>query len=100
MQFTIDDLILLFFCYSFIGWLWETVYCSIRERAFQYRGFLMGPYCPVYGFAIVTIIIFTNDFNHNLPSLFVMGTIVATIFEFFCQLVFGKGVSHETVGLL
>lgn len=90
MRFTIDDLILLFFCYSFIGWLWETVYCSIRERAFQYRGFLMGPYCPVYGFAIVTIIIFTDGFNHNLPLLFVMGTIVATIFEFFASLFLEK----------
>lgn len=38
MSYSIDDLILLFCCYSFIGWLWETCYCSIKERAFQYRG--------------------------------------------------------------
>lgn len=90
MTYTPDDLILLFFAYSFIGWLWETCYCSLRERAWQYRGFLMGPYCPVYGFAIVTILVFTGGVRHNLPALFLVGGIVATIFEFFASLILEK----------
>lgn len=90
MKYSIDDLILMFFCYSFIGWLWETIYCSIRERALQYRGFLIGPYCPVYGFAMVTIILCTDDFVHNLPMLFLMGCLVATIFEYFASLLLEK----------
>ncbi|WP_295745869.1 putative ABC transporter permease [uncultured Limosilactobacillus sp.] len=90
MRFTIDDVILMFFCYSFIGWLWETIYCSIRQRALQYRGFLIGPYCPVYGFAIVTIILCTDDFGKNLLVLFIVGSIVATIFEFFASLLLEK----------
>lgn len=41
--------ILLFFCYSFLGWCCECVYCSIPAKKFINRGFLEGPYCPIYG---------------------------------------------------
>ena len=44
--YTISEIIVLFFTYSFIGWLWEQ-YCSIKDHHYEYRGFLFGPYCPV-----------------------------------------------------
>ena len=47
MEYSLTDIIFLFFIYSFVGWLWETIYCSIKDRKFAYRGFLAGPYCPV-----------------------------------------------------
>lgn len=55
MPYTLSEIIVLFFTYSFIGWLWETCYCSIKDKHYDYRGFLFGPYCPVYGFAVTTI---------------------------------------------
>lgn len=48
--------ILLFFIYSFLGWVCETVYCSIGGRRFVNRGFLNGPLCPVYGFGAFPVI--------------------------------------------
>ena len=59
MTYSLADIIFLFFIYSFVGWLWETVYCSIKDKKFAYRGFLVGPYCPVYGFAV------TNGFTSD-----------------------------------
>lgn len=82
-MYTSTDLIMLFFIYSVIGWLWETVYCSARERHFVYRGFLFGPYCPVYGFAVSSVLLFTQRVADNLPLLFVCGIVVATVFEYF-----------------
>ena len=38
-----------FMLYSMFGWLYETVVCSIRQRRLVERGFLYGPYCPIYG---------------------------------------------------
>ena len=32
-----------FIFYSFLGWVWESFYCTIREKAWQDRGFLFGP---------------------------------------------------------
>ena len=82
MGYSITDIIFLFFIYSFIGWLWETIYCSICDKKFAYRGFLAGPYCPVYGFAVATVLIGTKPFQNNLLGLFISGMLIATIFEF------------------
>jgi len=35
--------------YSLLGWLYESALCSIREKRILNRGFLNGPYCPIYG---------------------------------------------------
>ena len=82
MPYSLSEIIVLFFTYSFIGWLWETCYCSIKDHHFAYRGFLFGPYCPVYGFAVTTILITTYPFQDNIFLLFVVGFIVASIFEY------------------
>ena len=39
----------LFIIYSFIGWIYETCYCTIHEKAWENRGFLYGPCIPLYG---------------------------------------------------
>ncbi|MBE5915994.1 MAG: hypothetical protein E7273_04045 [Pseudobutyrivibrio ruminis] len=39
----------LFIIYSFLGWIYETCYCTIREKSWQNRGFLYGPCIPLYG---------------------------------------------------
>lgn len=70
MPFTISEIIVLFFTYSVVGWLWETFYCSIKGHHFAYRGFLFGPYCPAYGFAVTTILVATYDVQHNLICCF------------------------------
>lgn len=90
MPYTISEIIVLFFTYSVIGWLWETFYCSIKDHHYEYRGFLFGPYCPVYGFAVTTILICTKDVQDNLLLLFLVGILVATIFEFVASLFLEK----------
>lgn len=90
MPFTISEIIVLFFTYSVVGWLWETFYCFIKDHHFAYRGFLFGPYCPVYGFAVTTILVATYDVQHNLILLFLVGIIVATIFEYVASLFLEK----------
>lgn len=96
MPFTLSEIIVLFFTYSVIGWIWETIYCSIKDHHYDYRGFLFGPYCPVYGFAVTTILICTDKFQDNLILLFIVGIIVATIFEYVASLFLEK-VFHMTL---
>ena len=54
-----------FMFYSFLGWVWESVYCTIKEKHWQDRGFLFGPYCPIYGSCIVAAEIV---FGHLIPG--------------------------------
>ena len=42
-----------FIIFSFLGWVWETVYCTFKTKHWQNRGFLYGPVCPIYGTAVV-----------------------------------------------
>ena len=42
-----------FIFFSFLGWVWESVYCTISEKRWQDRGFLFGPVCPIYGGCVV-----------------------------------------------
>lgn len=46
---TIDEAVLYFFIYSFLGWVYESVLVSVREKHWANRGFLLGPVCPIYG---------------------------------------------------
>ena len=48
---------LYFAVYSVLGWVCETVYCSIIQRKFVNRGFLKGPVCPVYGVGAVLVVL-------------------------------------------
>lgn len=90
MPYTITEIVVLFFTYSVIGWLWETFYCSIKDGHYEYRGFLFGPYCPVYGFAVTTILITTYRVQDNILLLFIVGIIVSTLFEYFASLFLEK----------
>ena len=45
-----DTFIAAFFIYSILGYLCEVAYCSIPQHRFVNRGFLYGPYLPIYGF--------------------------------------------------
>lgn len=83
------DYILVFFIYSFTGWILETIYASYLEGKFVNRGFLKSPFCPIYGFGSLVIIqIFNliNGFHLEKATYFILGAIlsilVATIIEY------------------
>ena len=45
----------LFMIYSFMGWVYETAFCTIKNGKWENRGFLYGPVCPIYGTGAVAI---------------------------------------------
>jgi len=56
MDYSFIDIILLFAIYSFMGWVIETVFASTKAKRFVNRGFLSGPFCPIYGYGAIIII--------------------------------------------
>ncbi|MCR5748277.1 MAG: putative ABC transporter permease [Lachnospiraceae bacterium] len=42
-----------FMFFSFLGWVYECIYCTFKSKHWENRGFLFGPVCPIYGFSIV-----------------------------------------------
>lgn len=84
------EVVLLFFCYSFLGWAWETVYVSLKQKHFAYRGFLVGPITPIYGFAILGVLYFLQPFTQNIVLLFIGAFIICSIAEFVTSWVLEK----------
>lgn len=81
---------LLFMIYSYVGWLYETILCSVLERQLVNRGFLYGPYCPIYGFGAILIILLLSNYAQNVLSLFVLSSVLATIFEYMSSYILEK----------
>lgn len=71
------NLILSFCIYSFLGWLCETVYCSLPKGELVNRGFLSGPFCPVYGFGALLVVYLLRPFA-RLPVLLFLAAVVLT----------------------
>ena len=55
----IEKWVAYFFIYCFIGWCFESTYVSIKSRRLVNRGFLRGPFLPIYGFGAITILLAT-----------------------------------------
>lgn len=71
----------------FFGWIWESCYVSLREHRWVNRGFMHGPMLPLYGSGAVSVLIITLPVRDNLPLVFIMGMIGATLLEFFTGMV-------------
>lgn len=74
--------VLLFFLYSFCGWIWESCFVSVRKRQWVNRGFLHGPLLPIYGFGAIFILLVTLPARDNLVLVWILGVIAATVLEY------------------
>ena len=81
---------LLFITYSFLGWIIESVYCSYLEKKFVNRGFLIGPYCPIYGCAAVLILIFLSKYESNLFIFFSISVLLSGTIEYITSYILEK----------
>lgn len=80
----------LFIIYSIIGWLVEVIGILIQEKRFVNRGFLIGPYCPIYGVGGVTIILLLNKYMDDPIILFVMAIVICSFLEYFTSYIMEK----------
>ena len=73
---------LLFFCYAVLGWCMEVAVKKIQYGRFINRGFLIGPYCPIYGVGALLITLLLERYRSDPIALFVMGMAVCAILEY------------------
>lgn len=82
-EITFSQLVLYFTAYSVIGWICETVWCSVGDRKFVNRGFLGGPWCPVYGFGAVIILFFVESLRDYPALVFLLAMLSTSLLEYF-----------------
>lgn len=83
MYYNAGQWMLFFYIYCFLGWLWESTYVSVRRREWVNRGFMHGPFLPIYGSGAIVILFTTLAFRENLWMIYLLGMISATILEYF-----------------
>ncbi len=86
---TIAEIFLCFLIYSFLGWLWEDFRSLYKEHRFVNRGFLNGPYCPIYG-AGGLVFLYAGQFIENPVALFFIGGAIACALEYATSYVMEK----------
>ena len=75
--------ILLFFVYSFLGWCLEVGCKLVSDHKFINRGFLIGPYCPIYGHGALIMTILLNRYLNDPVTLFIMIILCCSLLEYF-----------------
>lgn len=80
----------LFCIYAFLGWSIEVVYQAVNKGIFINRGFLNGPYCPMYGVGMVIVSYILPLFKSSIIILFIASFIFASALEFVTGFVLEK----------
>lgn len=80
----------IFFIYAFLGWCTEVSYAALVTGKFVNRGFLNGPWCPVYGFGVVIVLSCLTPLAHSLPALFLGSVVLTSILEWLTGFVLEK----------
>lgn len=82
-NYGLSQWVIFFFLYSFIGWVWESCYVSVRKHRWVNRGFMNGPFLPLYGSGALVILVSTMGVRDNVALIFIMGLAGATVLEYF-----------------
>lgn len=86
----LSDLFLYWLIYSLLGWLVETIYCSVPQGHFVERGFLNGPICPIYGFGAIFVLSVLEPYINNILAVFILGMISTSILEYVTSYIMEK----------
>lgn len=72
-----------FIIYSILGWIMEVIVTLISKKKFVNRGFLIGPYCPIYGWGSIAILLIVGPNKEDILSVFLKSILVCSLLEYF-----------------
>lgn len=75
-------MILLFYIYSFLGWLAEVILTLVKLKKFINRGFLIGPLVPLYGVGSTLIYLVLRKYENDWLVLFLLSVILCATLEY------------------
>lgn len=84
------ELVWIFIIYAFLGWCTEVSFAAVDTGKFVNRGFLNGPYCPIYGCGVVIVVMVLTPLKENLFFLFLGSMLLTTVLEYITGFVLEK----------
>ena len=81
-HYTVIQWLFFFYFYCFFGWCFESTYVSIKSRKLTNRGFMRGPFLPIYGSGAIMMLVVSMPFHDNIVLTYIAGCIGATALEY------------------
>ena len=86
-SYSVEEWLLLFYIYCFLGWCFESTYVSLRTGHLVNRGFMKAPFLPLYGSGAILLLFVSKIFEGNIFLTYVVGLIAATLLELFTGMI-------------
>lgn len=80
------SLIIIFLIFSHIGWLWEVAVTLEIYGIFANRGFMHGPWLPVYGTGVILLIVLLGRKKVTSIRIFLGSAVMCGILEYLTSL--------------
>lgn len=91
-SYSIIQWLAFFYFYCFAGWCFESAYVSVKSRKLTNRGFMRGPFLPIYGSGAIMMLVVSMPFRGeafrempfwcNIALIYVAGCAGATALEY------------------
>lgn len=72
----------LFFLMAVFGWLWEGFLYLFKDDMYVNRGFLTGPWLPIYGMGAVMLELLFHRWRNRPIMIFVSSMLICTVLEY------------------
>lgn len=82
MEFHFNSWLVYFYFYCICGWIFESTYVSIKTKKPVNRGFMKGPWLPLYGSGAVVVLLVTLPFQQYPVAVYFAGALAATVLEY------------------
>ena len=89
-DYSLRNLALMFFIFSFVGWIWEVIYIAVTEKVVAKRGMLRGPWLPLYGLGGIVMLEVLSRFRNSPAVVFLLAMIMCGTLEYFT----GVAIEH------
>lgn len=81
-HYSVIQWLFFFYFYCFVGWCIESTYVSVHQKRLVNRGFMRGPFLPLYGSGGIMMLVVSMPFQEHLILVYIAGCIGATILEY------------------
>lgn len=89
-KFSFFSWFLLFILYSCMGWIIEVIKVKIDDKKWINRGFLIGPYCPIYGISALIMANYLSSYKDNIVTVFILALFVCSVIEYLVSFIMEK----------
>lgn len=81
MKSFLTNYLLYLYIYSFVGWLYESTFVSVQAKNWVNRGFMHGPFLPIYGSGALLMLFINTLFHGVIWKSFIFSILVCTAME-------------------